>query len=652
MPTTHPSAIAAWRRVAADLFRQIFAAKPELFIDEWADQYRRLSSIQGNTPEPGAWSTDRVPYLREILRTFADPTIQIIVVQKPAQVGFTEGVIGNVIGYHIHQRPRSMVIVQPANEDARDWSKDKLEGLLTGTPVVAERIQAGRDDSRDRNTVLTKRFRGGQLKVVGGTSPKGLRRTSAPIILIDEADGIPRTVGQRTTQREGDPINIVLKRMSAFWDATAVIGSTPTNKGFSRVEEWLARSDRREYLVPCPHCEHRQVLQWGAKDKPFGIKFEWEHVYGRRQLVPGSVAYLCEACGTLIDEVDRHWMIARGEWRATQPEIRGIAGFKVSGLVSPFEGASWSVVVQEFLDAGKDPDLLQVWTNTRLGELWEEPEDKIDPTSLADRAEAYGAEVPAGVGLLTAGVDVQGAGWLEVAVDGWGAGEESWLIDHQRLYGDPEKPEVWQRLEALLAKAWRHESGATLRIQAVMIDARFLTETVYRFVKGREVRRIYAGLGTDGGRARGEPLKRSPKRNRYGVRPWRINPDPFKDRLFRRLRSAAPGPGYLHFRGPTETGADAEYFAQFGAEKIVTQRVSGRLVRGYKQVRDRNEAIDLKVLSMAALYSLGQETIAKAGAFAQSLMEKAKEESDGSTAETATTAPTQPPQRGFVHGWR
>lgn len=620
VPTTHPAAIAAWRSVLRDLFAAVFAPRPHLHIDEWADRYRRLTSTQGNAPEPGPWSTDRVPYLREILRTFMDPEIRVIVIMKAAQIAFTEGVIGNIIGYHIHQRPRSMVVVQPSNEDARDWSKDKLEGLLTGTPVVAERIEAGRSEGgRDRSTVLTKQFRGGQLKVVGGTSPKGLRRTSAPIILIDEADGMLRSVGQQKTQREGNPIDIVLKRMSAFWDATAVVGSTPTNKGYSHIEEWLARSDWRELHVPCPHCEHKQVLRWGGKDEPYGLKFEWEQVYGRRQVVPGSVAYLCEKCATLIDESDRHWMGAQGEWRALQPEIRGIAGFHIGGLNSPFEGSSWSVIAQEFLDAGKDPDKLQVWTNTRLGELWEEPEEKVDAASLEGRAEAYEADVPAGAGLLTAAVDVQGAGWLEVAVDGWGEGEESWLIDHQRLYGDPEKPEVWWRLEALLAKSWRHESGAMLRIQATMIDARFLTETVYGFVKGREIRRVYAGLGTDSGRARGEPLKRSPKRNRYGVRPWRINPDPFKDRLFRRLRIQKPGPGYLHFCPPTESGADAEYYAQFGAEVLVNQRLRGRLVRGYKQVRARNEAIDLKVLSMAALYSLGRNTIEQLGAMADEL---------------------------------
>ena len=599
--TTHPTAIRTWRRIRADLFRSIFAPKPRPHIDEWADRYRRLSSTQGNTPEPGPYSTDRVPFLREILRTFLDPSIRVIVVQKPAQIGFTEGVIGNVIGYHIHQRPRSIVVVQPSNEDARDWSKDKLEGLIDGTPAVAERLELGRGEGgRDKNTVLTKRFRGGQLKIVGGTSPKGLRRTSAPIILIDEADGIPPRAG-----REGSPIDIVLKRMSAFWDATAVIGSTPTNRGASAIEEWLQRSDWREYYVPCPHCGHHQVLRWGGKDEAHGIKFYFEEVYGRDQLIAGSVAYLCESCAALIEERDRHWMYARGEWRARQPEIRGIAGFQIGGLLSPFEGSSWTVVAQEFLDARRVPERLQVWTNTRLGELWDEPVEKIDPMSLRDRAEEYGAEVPADAAALTAAVDVQ-ADRLEVAIDGWGAGEESWLITHQRLYGDPEKRDVWARLESILTRGYLHEFGALLYVQATFIDTGYLTETVYRFVKPRERRNVFAVKGVAGSRVAGEPLKRAPKKNRYRVRPWRINVDHFKDRLFHRLRIIEPGPGYVHFCRPTDTGADAEYFAQFANEELVVRRVGGQLVRGYRQTDKRNESIDLKVGTMGALYSLGE----------------------------------------------
>ena len=43
------------------------------------------------------------------------------------------------------------------------------------------------------------------------------------------------------------------------------------------------------------------------------------------------------------------------------------------------------------------------------------------------RLEPYPAEVPTGVGVLVAAVDVQGDR-LEAVVKGYGAGEESWLV--------------------------------------------------------------------------------------------------------------------------------------------------------------------------------------------------------------------------------
>ena len=59
----------------------------------------------------------------------ADDTVREIWVMKSAQVGWTE-ILNNVIGYHVHQDPAPMLLVQPTLEMAEAWSKDRLAPMV------------------------------------------------------------------------------------------------------------------------------------------------------------------------------------------------------------------------------------------------------------------------------------------------------------------------------------------------------------------------------------------------------------------------------------------------------------------------------------------------------------------------------------------
>src|SRR5690606_28536992 len=133
-----------------------------------------------------------------------------------------------------------------------------------------------------------------------------------------------------------------------------------------------------------------------------------------------------------------------------------------------------------------------------------------EATGLAVRAEKYAAAVPDGVGVLTAGVDVQ-RDRLELQIVGWGADEQAWLVGHWRIHGDVQHDETWQRLEHYLQRAYVHESGAELPVMGTMIDAGYETRRVYQFVRGKESH-IWAAKGIDV-RAR-DPLSRAKRANR------------------------------------------------------------------------------------------------------------------------------------------
>ena len=182
---------------------------------------------------------------------------------KSAQVGWTE-ILNNCIGFHVHQDPAPMLLVQPTLEMAEAWSKDRLAPMVRDTPALSEKIADPR--SRDSgNTLLHKKFAGGHLTVAGANSPAGLASRPIRIVLFDEVDRYPASAGT-----EGDPISLGKKRTATFWNRKVLAGSTPTIKGSSRIEAGFDSGDQRFYQVPCPHCGEFQRLVWAQVQWPEG----------------------------------------------------------------------------------------------------------------------------------------------------------------------------------------------------------------------------------------------------------------------------------------------------------------------------------------------------------------------------------------------
>ena len=131
-----------------------------------------------------------------------------------------------------------------------------------------------------------------------------------------------------------------------------------------------------------------------------------------------------------------------------------------------------------------------------------------------------------------------------------------------------------------------------------------------------------------------------------GVKLWTVDTWELKTRVFHRVRIAQPGPGYMHFCRPTGTGADAEYFAQFGAEVRKKVRIGGRYQYRFVEVRERNEAIDLEVYALAALLSMGAPVLDR-------LVELAEVAgSPPPDADDEEEPPARPRSTGWVNKWR
>jgi len=543
---------------------------PKLTVSQWADTYRQLSSE--SSAEAGRWSTSRAEYQRGMMDAVSDPNIENVVLMTGAQIGKTE-LINNVVGFHIHQDPAPMLVVQPTLEMAQTWSKDRLAPAIRDTPALSGKIKDPR--SRDSgNTTLHKVFPGGHVTACGANSPSSLASRPCRIILCDEVDRYPLSAGA-----EGDPVGLAKRRSATFWNHKIILVSTPTEKGASRIEQAYEESDKRKYFVPCPDCGEHQDLKWA--------NVRWTEAQ------PHTAEYTCEHCGSCWTDAKRFQAIRYGEWRATAEGDGKTAGFHLSGLYSPW--TPLEDTVRDFLAAKRDPMRLKTWVNTFLGESWEEQGEQVDEHDLLDRREDWGGELPEEALLLTAGIDVQDDR-LEYEVVAWGRGEESWSIDYKAIYGDPSTAELWVRLDEELFRTYEHPTQGEMTLRSSCIDSGgHYTQQVYNYAKTRAGKRVFAikGIGGDA-----KPIIGRPSKNNIGkINLFPVGTDTAKELVHARLKMLEPGEGYCHF--PLDR--DEEYFRMLTAEKRITKYYRGRPKKEWVKVRTRNEALDCRVYATAAL---------------------------------------------------
>lgn len=560
------------------VWRRGLMPDPALSVSEWADQHRELPP---SSAEPGRWRTSRLPFLREIMDCLS-PSVPIerVVVMKAAQVGGTECAL-NFIGFAIHHVPSNIMLVMPSTEMIRRNTPTRIDPLIEHTPALRSLVVPFR--SRDGgNSTTRKAFVGGELLMVGANSPLGLRSLPARFILLDEVDAYPADA-----DGEGDPVALAERAAITYRGRRKILQvSTPTVAGFSRIEKAYEESDQRKWFVPCPSCGEYHTLEWA--------NVRWPE--GRRD----QAHLVCPHCGAIIDDAQRLAMVAAGEWRATSPGEGKAAGFHIGGLLSPFN--TLRDLALEHGQVYHDPPRAKAFRNIKLGELWhDEAATPPDSMGLYERAESWGADLPAGVVLLTAGVDTQDDR-LEYELVGWGRDEESWSIEHKIIWGDPAGPDVWRALDHDLSRSFQHAREiAPMPVRAVCVDSGgHHTASVYRYCAERTARRIWAIKGRGGA---GVPVwpRRPSRKKGQGSTVFLVGVDAAKEALYARLKRSEPGPGYCHF----PSGRDAEWFRQLTAESLATRYVKGRPVREWRKAPgDRNEALDCRVYAAAALQGL------------------------------------------------
>jgi phage terminase large subunit GpA-like protein len=610
--------------------RAVLKPPPRLSVPDWADRYRRLSKSSGSIG--GKWKTSRVEVARGPMMAVTEPGVKIITAMTCTQLLKTS-LLENVFGYFSHLDPCPMMLMQPKDEAAEQFSRERLAPMVQATPALRKIIGDGKSRSSD-DTLHYKKFPGGFLALAGAGSPTNFAMRAIRVLLLDEVD-------KYEANKEGDPIALAEERQATFpTNRISIRACSPTWEESSRIHRSYYEGDQRRAFVACPHCGHENDLDF------------FRHVHWQKtedgEHRPDTAQVHCEGCGIAWTEAERLNLVGRVgtiRWYQTRPfhcceekqdpretrrwrwdernqvgraickrcgrdTVSNVhASFTASKLFSPF--ITVAELARKWVEAKDDIESRQTFYNTQLGLAFKAQTQKdIKADGLISRVEVYDSEVPDAVVVITAGIDVQPSGSanegrLEVEVVGWGLGEESWSLAHEVFVGDPALPNVWADLDAYLLRRFKRADGREMAIRAVCIDSGgHNTQEVYNFARSRTGRNIWAIKGASDRGAQWSPIwppAAKQKKHRAGYRPIMIGVNAGKEAIRQRLLIQEPGPGYCHF----PAGRSADWFAQLASEKLVLEKQGRQIIRRWvKDKHTRNEGLDCRVYAYAALWGL------------------------------------------------
>lgn len=621
-----------WAAAALDAMLKRCLAELEppapLSIVEWAETHRVLSREETND-YAGPYDLENTPALRGILAECNATRNRRVIVQKSAQLGYTAGIVCNVLGYHVHWEPCVQVVMFPREKSAKDFDAEKFSPMVRATPALAKRIRL--KSRSDGNSATRKHYPGGLIKLVASNSPSDVKSTSAKIRIVEEPDDTNKDV-----KGQGNAIALLRERGKTIRNNFELIGGSPTAKGASEIEKEMRTTDQRRFMVTCHDCGERHEVEWQhvvipglsltpeeLADPDIDTRFPAREVYGRAR--HEDAYYVCPHCGSIWTDDERIANIRTAArvapyygWEPTADSPD--PGFYCNELQSVFDGSRVPILAEKFLraqhlmDHGDPTEMVAFWNSTR-GLCWEYSGELPEEDELRKRAEKYAEwTVPSGglVPLLT--VDVQHD---RLAITCWvvGRGEEMWLAYWGEVYGQTVVAHqgAWLELEQLLQQPIATALGARLGIAACGIDCSDgqTSDAAYAFVRkhNKTSRPVLALKGASDAEGRVEiwtppkaidPNRKATKASKFGVQVHMVGTAKAKDLILGwaqeggRIRLAGSGAGRMHWYD----GVRDDFYEQMLSEIKIPSRINPRR-RAWKARTDRrNEALDCTVYAL------------------------------------------------------
>ena len=412
-----------------------------LTVTQSSERYVRLNNPGSYI---GPYRAEVAPYMQEPADTLTARGITGMVFVGPAQCGKTETLILGWVAFSVKVDPMDMIVYNPTQSAARDFSMRRVDRLHRNSPEVGSLMLR----NRDSDNKFDKHYRTGMILNLSWPTVTEFSGRPVGRIALTDYDRMPDDI-----EGDGNPYDLASKRTTSFRSFAMTLAESSPSRPVEN-PKWIRgtpheappckgilglynRGDRRRWYWPCPHCGSYFEGRWS--------QMSWDTK--ATILESAETARLdCPACGIQIAQSERPGMQRWGVWLrdgqsiAEDGRIRGegvrstIASFWLNGIAAAF--TTWTNLVVSYLNAlaqyektGSEEELKKFW-NTDLGEPYlpksaeverlpevlkaraeplpiEEADEPERVDRLSNRAFSVRPLVPPGVRFLVACVDVQ-----------------------------------------------------------------------------------------------------------------------------------------------------------------------------------------------------------------------------------------------------
>lgn len=617
---------------------------------DWAEAHRVMGTE--DTAFPGPFSYERTPYLREVVNCLRpDHPAKKIAVMKASQVGFSTGVIENGIGWLIDESPCPILLAARDEDLVKDMMTKKIDGMIDSCGLrskIRPNILRARNQ-RTGDTDKGKEFAGGSLRAYSIQKPGRMRQISVQVGFLDDFEAAP------VDKKSGSAAKLFETRFDSYYDKMKIFYiSTPEVKQTSNIEPLFQHGDQRKYFVPCPCCGDYITLEWRVKStsgKKAGISYELDE---NKELVDGSVGYICQSCDEFFTDGHKYEMNLAGEWRPTVVQKdETFFSYHLNSLYAPPGMYDWEYYVKEYLDCCPPEgrikiDDYKVFINTCLGFTWEERglTPSVNRLALNTRPYPIGV-IPVGLSeddgngeivMITCACDLNGIiedARLDYEIVAWSESSSSYSIDHGSIgtfvplekhmknpkprdhwsYEHSVKNSVWPEFFKIITKEYKSDDDVrAFKIMITGIDTGHYTQQAYQFVSDCNEAGVFT-VGLKGDKIQtfkrlGSSLKIY-KKSREKSDLYLLEVNQIKDELAATINlpwsegSDALQPNeFMNFPTPSDNKYTMKsYFSQYESEhKIMKVDAHGKET-GYlwekKNMKVMNHFWDVKVYNMA-----------------------------------------------------
>ena len=567
------------------------AWEPQPPVDYLAWAQANIVFTERESPFPGPFNVALFPHVPEILKALSpDDPCRVVTLMGSAQIGKTA--LANIyIGGSMAMDPCDLLVVHPTDDNAGRWSKLKLTPMIKGTPALRALFpEKSRDGS---NSVLLKEHRDGlgAILISGANSPSSLSQVTMRRQVQDD-------LAKWEMNAAGDPESQADNRSRAHEFAKILKASTPLVLPGCRISKSFEAGSQEHPYVPCPHCDHMQVLEW----ENMLSALDPDH--------PEDAHFTCVSCGADIQEHQRSAMLKRLEFRPHNPSaLRSHRSFWIWSAYSVLQ--SFERIAREWLKAKGDSAAEQTFLNDTAGRAYKAQGEAPPWEKLRDRATEspyVRGTIPVGALLTFIGIDCQ-ADRVEWQLVGFGRDFRRYVIEYGVIPGHISEKVTQERLDGLLKQEWPNAFGRRLGADMSAIDGNAWTEDVWGWAKRHPRSRLIMvrGRGEDSAprlaRVKRERNERTGKLLKYASRFFNFGASVMKMALYRDLaKEDQISSGYVAF----PSGLDDEYFRQLTAERRQPEKRHGFTVyRWVKDAAQANEALDTMLQAESAATKFG-----------------------------------------------